>query len=194
MSVVIDSWSLDGYRVANSEISVDVYRTLDKVRRDRRIWLDTFFKFRQVFRDGLKRWLVYNPRPAYVFYPEKYIDCDVRVALFNNSIWLAAVPNYFDPNVWWVVRIGWGAERGWVYDSLLFLMETEEKKVIGVFANYVGNGVDIHTKSREFYKQAVKGIMFHEKFEQFRKIGGNAVLEPLRGLLDFIEFLEVADA
>jgi hypothetical protein len=35
--------------------------------------------------------------------------------------------------------------------------------------------------------------MFHEKFEKFRNIGGDSVLEALRGILDFIEVLEVAD-
>jgi hypothetical protein len=194
MSVVIDSWSLDGYRVANSGINVDVYRTLDKVRRDRGVWLDTFFKFRRVYKEGQTYRLVYNPRPSYVFYPDKYIDCDARVAVFSNSIWLANVPTYMEPDIWYVVRVGWGTEKDSVYDELLMWMEIDEDKMMQVFSGYVGNKVDIHTTSREFYKQVVRGLMFHEIFEQFRNIGGDSVLEVLRGLLDFIEFLEVADA
>jgi hypothetical protein len=189
----IDSWSLDGYGVANSEIDVDVYRTLDKVKQNRGVWLDTFFKFRRVYKEGQTYRLVYYPRPVYVFYPHKYIDCDARVAVFSNSIWLADVPNYMEPDVWYVVRVGWGTERDYVYDQLLLWMEIDEEKMMQVFSGYVGNKVDIHTTSREFYKQVVRGLMFHDKFEKFRSVGSDSVLEALRGILEFIEFLEVAD-
>jgi hypothetical protein len=193
MSQPIESWPLDGYGVANSEINVDVYRTLGKVKQDRGVWLDTFFKFRRVYKEGQTYRLVYYPRPAYVFYPDKYIDCDARVTVFSNSIWLANVLTYMEPDVWYIVRVGWGTERGLVYDELLMWMEIDEEKMMHVFSGYVGNKVDIHTTSREFYKQVVRGLIYHNKFEEFRSVGGDAVLEALRGILDFIEFLEVAD-
>jgi hypothetical protein len=99
-----------------------------------------------------------------------------------------------EPDVWYVVRVGWGTEKDSVYNELLLWMEIDEDKMMQVFSGYVGNRVDIHTTSREFYKHVVRGLMFHERFEQFRNIGGDLVLGVLRGILDFIEFLEVADA
>jgi hypothetical protein len=156
------------------------------------VWVDTFFKFRRCFKIGLKNVVAYTPRPAYVFYPE-HIECLVRVGVFSNSIWFATAPNYMEPDIWHVVRVGWGTERGLVYDELLMWMEIDEEKMMHVFSGYVGNKVDIHTTSREFYKQVVRGLIYHNKFEEFRSVGGDAVLEALRGILDFIEVLEVAD-
>jgi hypothetical protein len=189
----IDVWVLDGYEVAGSEINVDVYKSVDKVKQDKGVWVDMFFRFRVYFRNGLRTEVAYNPKPAYIFYLDKYVNCVARVALFSNSIWLATVPNYMEPDVWWVVRVGWGTKREKVYDDLLMWLEIDEERVMKVFTDYVGNEFDTHTESREFYKRVIMGVMFHEKFGQFRKIGGDKVLDPLKGLIDFIDFLEAID-
>jgi hypothetical protein len=192
MSEPIDVWVLDGYEVDGSEIVASVYKELGKVRKDKGVWVDTFFKFRRHFKTGLKNVVAYTPRPAYVFYPSNSIECLVRVGVFSNSIWFATVPSYIEPDIWHVVRVGWGTERCWVYDELLMWVEIDEDKMMDVFSSNVG--YDIHIPAREFYKQVVMAIMHHKKFEGFRTAGGDSVLEPLRGVLDFFEFLEVADA
>jgi hypothetical protein len=190
MSEPIDVWVLDGYEVNGTEIDVSVYKMLDKVRLDKGVWVDTFFKFRRCFKIGLKNVVAYTPRPAYVFYPE-HIECLVRVGVFSNSIWFATAPNYMEPDIWHVVRVGWWTERRQVYDELLLWLEIDEEKMMSVFSDNVV--YDIQIPAREFYKQVVMAIMFHKKFEGFRAVGGDAVLEALRGILDFIEVLEVAD-
>jgi hypothetical protein len=192
MSEPIDVWCLDGYEVDGSKIEVSVYKALGKVRKDKGVWVDVFFKFRRAFKIGLKNVVAYTPRPAYVFYPGNSIECFARVGVFSNSIWFATVPSYMEPDIWYVVRVGWGAERRWVYDELLMWVEIDEEKMMKAFSSNVG--YDIHIRAREFYKQVVMAIMFHKNFEEFRKVGGDTVLEPLRGVLDFFEFLEVADA